>query len=423
MVATPSSPFPSTGVFYPPTLESEARGPVPNAPAQAGTAQTDIGESQENQTNAAASSARPGPVEQSSLPWPVQGVIQQLTGYFWAATPSVPDLSSLYVPEPGSLATNPEVRDALFAHAQAAGTALSRETIQKYVALGERAVRAIEQPATETGQPLTQALGVVLTPNIEVVRAICWFVVACAAQQDVNQQASGVPRMIGTQEITDLSIAGSYVFNDPNHAIYDFMQKSSLSGGRVSTHFNEISASPLSFVGQPWQSGIEDFERRLPGENGALLFDRLEGEAGQKWTFMKFENAGVPTLSNAWTADDRGQGRGSFWEIGHRLMSHAVSFAQTRHAGEGDVNRKEHVHKGLLKESVYDPFIRVVKAAEESELLEPGMNGEQHAQRSKKGFPHLDATLTQLKATINEEVERVPSLRSGEAASGDYVDV
>lgn len=419
---------PTNGGFPPSTLLQEAG----SAPTQAGAAG--------NQTGATASSAPPGPADQSSFPWPVQGVIEQLTHYWWPTAPSVPDLSPLCIPEPGTLATNPAVLDALLAHAQDAGTELSREAIQKYVALGERVVRAIEQTGAQDSQeevPLdgaqeavdaigqsragrvqrlkltTPAGGVELTPNQEVTRAISWYVVACAAQQDVKQQLMGEPRMVDGQVVTDLSISGAYVFKDPGNAIYNFMQSSPLAYARISTHFNERSASDILFGGYADQRGIEDYQRRLPGENGTILFDKLkDGEM-----FVKFETAGVPSISTQ--VDDMGQGGASLREVWSRQIMHALSFVLTRIASLPGVERKEHVYKGILKPIVHDPFMRVVTAAEQLGLLGEKMSADSHAKLSKEqGLPHLEATLTQLKAKIDEESRR----QTADDMLGDYVD-
>lgn len=417
MATTLSSLFSSPGIVHLP-----AGNPVVHASAQAGAAQT----AQGNQTSATASGAPPGPVDQSTLPWPVQGVIQQLTSYFWPTASSVPDLSPLYIPEPGSLATNPEVLDALFAHAQAAGTELSRGAIQKYVALGERVVRAIEQIPLEvaqeadvvTGQSFagsvqrlkltTPAGAVELTPNQEVTRAISWYVVACAAQQDVNQKATGIARMVDGKEVTDLSISGSYMFKDPGHAIYRFMQSSALAYSRISTHFNEMSAGAKDSWGNADQRGIEDYDRRLPGQNGTILFDQLQDKSGQALMFIKFESEGMPhMLTSAQRFDDMGQGSASASMAWRRVLAHSLSFIRTRFESLPGVERKEHVYKGILKQVVHDPFMRVVSEAEKLGLLGPEMASWQHARESQgKGFPHLETSLTQLKARIDGLAER-----------------
>lgn len=415
---------PINGGFPPSTLQQEAE----SSPTQAGAAG--------NQTGATTSSAPPGPAEQSSFPWPVQGVIEQLTSYWWPTAPSVPDLSPLCIPEPGTLATNPAVLDALLVHAQDAGTELSREAIQKYVALGERVVRAIEQTGAQDSQeevPLdgaqeavdatgqsragrvqrlkltTPAGGVELTPNQEVTRAISWYVVACAAQQDANQKATGMARMIDGKEVSDLSISGSYMFKDPGHAIYRFMQSSPLAYSRISTHFNETSASAKDYWGNADQRGIEDYDRRLPGQNGTILFDQLQGDEGQALMFIKFESEGMPHVStSAQRIDDMGRGSASPAMAWQRVIAHSLSFIRTRlESPPPGVERKEHVYKGILRPVAHDPFMQVVSRAEKLGLLEPEMNSRLHARGSQeRGFPHLETILTQVKAKIEGLAER-----------------
>lgn len=316
-----------------------------------------------------------------------------------------PSVANLARPSSASLAERPKVLDALQAHALAAGTQISRQAIKGYVALGESAVRALEQWGADAANAAVQTpriyvKGVELTPKLEVVRAISWYVAACAALQDANasQSASGAIRSIGGRIITDLSIAGSYKFKDPNYVIYRFLNSSPLAYSRISTHFNEDTAGPLNVFGKAEQRGIEDYDRRLPGENGTLLFDKLKDRSGQQVMFFKFEQCGVPTLSSALQSDDQGQGTGGFNMI-LRNFSHASSFLWSRFASPPGVERKEHVYKGLLKDKLHGPFMKVVRKAEELGLLDDGMTAQLHKNQTvNQGLPHLDDTLKRLRS-------------------------
>ncbi|MFC7207577.1 hypothetical protein ACFQOZ_13245 [Comamonas endophytica] len=272
-----------------------------------------------------------------------------------AAQPQpLPSKSSLYAPQPGGLATNAAVLEKLQAHAKAAGTDLTPKEIAGYVALGEHAANALQQPATALARQLGEVVvntvnpPVVLTPNMETARGISWYIAACAAQQDVNQQATGSAAMVNGKEVSNLTVKGAFVFNDPNNAIYKFLQSSPLAYSRISSHFHERSASDGMIGSRPEQRGIEDYDRRLPGQNGAMLFDKLKGAPGKEEMFLKFEHTGYPEVStSAQRVDDQGQGLASGWRALGRKIAHALSFIQTRFEGAMGVNRKEHVHKGL----------------------------------------------------------------------------
>ncbi len=324
-----------------------------------GVAQAGIGVLLGRQICVPVASTPPGLAVPTSLPaavqWVVQGLQRQpVAPRQLAAQPAalpVRGIAALSVPQPGSLATHPAVLDAL--QAQAAGSALSRETIQNYVALGERVVRAIQQSCAAGDQRLqaaTQEEGVV-TCSQETARAIAWYVVACAVRQDVNPQAMGVSRMVDDEGVTGLPTSEAYVFKDPNHAVYHFMQGCPLAFPRVSTHFNGLSVSPINFFGQPEQRGIADRGRRLPGENGAMLFDKLQDATGQALLFIKFESAGVPDMfTSAPRAHDMESGSASAYGAMLRVFGHSLSYVWTRLANlpaaerEAPVDRAASIH-------------------------------------------------------------------------------
>lgn len=311
-----------------------------SAPTHActGVAVNGTGALQGQQISVPVSTAAPEPGDGAGLPPQVQHVLAQpeedLHRQMHAQLQPPPDLKPLSVPRPLSLATNARVIGMLEAHALAAHTCLERHEIVAYVALGERALRAIEQIRTGAGRestpmPMRLSLaGGTLTPNLEVMRAISWYLVACAAQQDANREAQGVCNQIGDQLITDLTISGSYVFKDPHHALYDFMNHYPGVYSRISTHFNERSESARS-GSQADQRGIEDCENRLPGENGSILFDKLtQGEI-----FFKFEHAGMPTMTSAGEVDDLGKGGASTQQVLQRVASHSMSSTFSRRPG------------------------------------------------------------------------------------------
>jgi len=311
--------------------------------------------------------------------------------------------SALYVSRPGGLATSFAVLETLVKHADEAGTKLTREEIKGYVALGEHAVHALQQPsalARRLGETVVHSVNppLVLSPNLETARGISWYVAACAAQQDVNQKATRSATVVNGEEVTNLTLKGAFVFKDPNNAIHNFLQSSPLAYSRISSHFHERSASEIGFLG-PDQRGIEDYDRRLPGQNGAMLFDKLKGEPGKEEMFFKIESKGFPDVfSSSKRVDDQGMGRGTFWKAFKRWIGHCINFVTTRNTGAGGVDRKEHVHKGLLKTPVHEPFMQVVKSAAKLGLV---TDVGKHAEQAEKiGLPHLESTLAELKTAI-----------------------
>lgn len=414
---------PPSGIPLAPAAPKELSETAPQSAVPrttAGEVHAGTGALQGRQVSVGTSQALPQPAPASVLPHAVQKATQGVE----LQTPQGPaarqatmqrpaaraqptnSTAALYVPRPGSLATNPAVLKALQAHAKAVGTVLTPKEIAGYVALGEHAVHAIQQPSTALARGLGKTFvntldpPVVLRPNMETARGISWYVAACAAQQDVNQQATGSNPMVNGKEITSLTTKGAYVFKDPGNAVYNFMQSSPLTYSRISTHFNERSASTGMIGSRPEQRGVEDYDRRLPGQNGAILFDKLKG--GEM--FIKFEGTGFPeVLTSSKRVDDQGKGGASAWQSLLRKIGHAVSFVRTRFAGGQGVDRKEHVVKGLLKSPVHEPFMAVVRTAQKLGLA-TGMDPAAHEKQAKKmGLPHLEATLAQLLKTIDAQ--------------------
>lgn len=356
------------------------------------------------------SGATPQSMALNRLPLAVQTALE---GVKLPARPQpLPPTAALYVPRSGGLATNPAVLAKLEAHALAAGTNLNREKIREeiagYVALGEHAVHALQQPATalarrqgETAVVHTVNPPVVLSPNMETARGISWYVAACAAQQDVNQQATGSAVVVNGQEVTNLTVKGAFVFKDPGNAIYNFLQSSPLAYSRISTHFHERSASEGRIGSRPEQRGIEDYDRRLPGQNGAMLFDKLKGAPGKEEMFLKIESKGFPDVfGSSKRVDDQGMGRGTRWQALKRWLGHGINYVKSLLPESQNADRKEHVHKGLLETSVHKPFMQVVKTAENLGLA-TGARPSAHEKLAKKmGLPYLERTLADLKKTI-----------------------
>lgn len=314
--------------------------------------------------------------------------------------------SGLKTPQPPMLASTPLVLDKLEKHAAATGCKLNRAQIQAFVAMGEHMVKALQTPAQGTAFRL---IGHVVTnvnppvhfsPNMEAARAISWYMAACAAGQDTVQESTGIQRTLNGDPVTDLSTKGSYVFSDPNNAIFNFLAASPLTYLRPSSHFNTQSATLPQANGKLMQCGIEDYQRQLPGEGGAMLFDKLQGAPGQERMFLKLEHTGYPSLHGSSTrVDNNGEGGAGLLHTLKRKIHHGLSYFHSRIFSDQGLDRKEHIVKGRLASSIYQPFMALMKEANALGLDRTSEN--QHAAASKNtGLPHVERTLLQLQQTL-----------------------
>jgi hypothetical protein len=190
------------------------------------------------------------------------------------------------------------------------------------------------------------------------------------------------------------------------------MSQAPTVGSRMSTHFNERSGTQeqhkiagLFPSGKPAQRGIEDFRGMLPGQGGTILFDKLNARDGAQELFVKFEHGGCPPYfgglekhEGVSTAISR------FFPALSRNIGHAFSFLESRGSG-GSVEgrRQEHVYKGLLKDSVYTPFMSLVKLAEK-EGVNLGQNAKSIGKSVQKtGLPVLHEMLDRIIEKANEQ--------------------
>ena len=316
---------------------------------QTGVATTGMGALAGAQISVGTAAAAPQPMAIADLPPVVQSAAQGVKLQPAAAQQAMfarpaarpqptPQISALYAPRPGGVATNAQVLHALHAQEKAAGTKLSPKEITGYVALGEQAFHAISQAPTGVGKLLGAVVvnsvnpPVLLTPNLEVSRAIAWYVAACAVQQAVDQPGAGDGK--GGAEQT--SKAGS-VFQDPDNAVYNFLQQSPLAYSRVSPH----GSGPSAGTGQ---LGMEDYDRRLPGKNGAIVFGK-QGAAGKEEMFFQLERSGRPEVStSAQRVDDQGQGRASGLRAFVRRIQNAIGYVLGRLLGAQEASRPVDLH-------------------------------------------------------------------------------
>lgn len=306
----------------PPAVESATVAPA----TQAGVAHNGSGAMAGAQISVGIAGAAPQPAAMEDLPPVVQPAAQGVPLQPAAARQSLfarpalrpqptTQIAALYVPRPGGVATNAQVLQALHAQEKAAGTNLSPKEITAYVALGEQAFHALSQAPTGVGKRLGAVVvdtvdpPVVLTPNLEVSRAIAWYVAACAVQQRAADGKAGEG---------ESSKAGS-VFQDPHGAVYQFLQDSPLAYSRVSSHGSGPSASA-------GQLGIEDYDRRLPGKSGAIVVAKQQGAM-----LLRLERSGRPEFStSALRMDDLGQGRASGWRALVRLVQNSLDYVLGR---------------------------------------------------------------------------------------------
>lgn len=313
---------------------------------------------------------------------------------------------------------NPDVMQRLVEHARLSGCKASAQEIQEYVAMGEHIAHTLQHPSAAS-QRLAQQFGthavathlqpaVPFNANMQTTRALSWFFVACAAQQDANRanHSIGLPASTGEiagQKVQDLSIKGAYVLNDPGQVFARFLNSSPLTYSRISTHFNERSTSQTQAHGQPVQRGIEDPQRKLPGEHGAVVFDSLVDPNGQATLFVKFESVGMPSAN---AGDENGEGKVGTLRAMVRKVKHGLDFLRTRFSHSAGMDRKEHVYKGPLKDMVFEPYMALMKEAEKSQRG-MGLRPKDYEKMVKhSGLVHIEQQLTMLQHTLqsNQEV-------------------
>ena len=123
---------------------------------------------------------------------------------------------------------------------------------------------------------------------------------------------------------------------DDDGKLFRFLNSAPNSYGRISSHFNERSASKVAgfrntgVMGKACglskpsaaQRGIEDFAKRLPGGRGTMLFDQLTGNDGATQFFLKWETAGMPTVLGQTVHADKEEG------VKAAIMNHAKASKQ-----------------------------------------------------------------------------------------------
>lgn len=283
-----------------------------------------------------------------------------------------PALAQLRQPLPGGILSTPGVMERLTAHAARQGTPMTAQQIQDMVATGERLADALHNGPG--GSPVTVQVNgqpVPVDSSVHTARALSWYMMAAAAQQDVQREQSQDHSTIGGQKVTDMPASGSFVMKDPGNRVYDFLAAAPTADSRMSTHFGERvdhneqhKIAGLIPSGKPSQRGIEDYRNMLPGQGGTILFDKLAASNGTQDLFVKFESGGCPPYFRTEPHQGTGQGIARFFSALDRNIGHATSFLGSKFQGGADeMRRQEHIYKGTLKEDVAKPFARLVDHA------------------------------------------------------------
>lgn len=293
--------------------------------------------------------------------------------------------------EPDTLASRGDVMEKVIAHAAGQNNEISAEDLRRYVATGEKLAVALlargsgkADPADAdvnvgagagaSGSPVSVTIDgspVEVRSSLYTARALSWYVMAKAAEQDIAQSRlrADVP--------SNMTASGTFVMKDPGNAVFDFLSAAPSAGDRISTHFNERVDHGrrdrlLGFFGmdKAIQRGIEDYGRLMPGKRGCLLFDKLVGRNGDKEIFIKFESAGCPALFRfdgdvgAKNEKNIEQKVSGFFSAAERTLSHAINFSKKHKAPTAQtVERQEFVNKGPFKHLIAKPFVALASAA------------------------------------------------------------
>lgn len=356
-------------------------------------------------------------------------------------------LSKLRDPAADSIVRNTDVMDRLAAHAKAQGTPLDAAQLRDLVATGEQIARGLTAGSTAhdgmadishellddadrpvgsgsgpaqdpSGSPVTLRLGseaVQVSSSVHTTRALGWYMMAAAAQQDVQRELSGGQSEVGGKPVSDMTTSGSFVMKDPGNAIFKFLAAAPTADSRMSTHFRERVGhgeqhriAGLIPSGKPSQRGIEDYRNMLPGQGGTMLFDKLAAKDGSQDLFVKFESVGCPPYFRREPHQGVGQGIARFFAAADRNIGHATNFAGSMMQGKTGANvvqRQEHVYKGVLKTEVHQPFSALVDAAFKAGVIDDSSKAVGKAVH-KFGLPFIESALDQIQDAATQQDNR-----------------
>lgn len=293
------------------------------------------------------------------------------TAYKMANADAVREMAK---PIEGSVLEKETVVTRLLSHAQATGSKVTEAEIRSMVATGERIASALREPVGDEGGGLPLKVDVdgqthTVQAGVYTARAVGWFMMAQAASQDATRSALD-PR----SSTSDMPTNGSFVMKDPDNRMFDFLNSSPTAASRMSTHFEErlghtdkhalVGLIPTSKASQ---RGIEDYQSKMPGQGGTMLFDKMKADSdGVKELFVKFEGGGCPPYFKTEPHEGTGHKIARFFAAADRNLGHASSFLTSKFSnskGPDAVLRQEHVYKGVLKNTVNKEFTALVASA------------------------------------------------------------
>ena len=272
------------------------------------------------------------------------------TAYKMAHAPAVNDMAK---PMAGSVLEKDGVVDLLVKHAKATGSKVTQGEIRSMVSTGERIANALKGEGGD-GLPLqvtVDANSHTLQAGVYTARAVSWFMMAQAASQDASRLANNP-----LDTTSDMPTNGSFVMKDPDNRMFNFLNSSPTAASRMSTHFEERLGHTdkhaivgLIPSGKAGQRGIEDYQSKMPGQGGTMLFDKMrEGSDGVKELFVKFESGGCPPYFKSEAHEGVGHKITRFFASADRNLGHSFSFmaassatprGQTRSCGKNMCTR------------------------------------------------------------------------------------
>lgn len=278
-------------------------------------------------------------------------------------------IAALSQPPADSISDRPGVRARLeqdIARNSHGHPRISSDEAVQMARMGQHIAEALANGAelNENGKLPVEVNGKVyeVPPGGFASRALAWHMTAVAANNtELRQQQNP-----GQDVADDMTNSGSFSMKDPGGRIYNFLNANPQVQGRMSTHFEDrLDNDRKIFNGQKTvQRGYDDYQGKLPGQGGALLFDKMKnGEL-----FVKVEHAGCP---------------GIFAREGHhtpkdiavraplalnRWFQHSVSFKDSMNTSAAldpnKITRQEAIDKGKLKTTVNDPLLDALAMAE-----------------------------------------------------------
>ncbi|WP_417796421.1 hypothetical protein [Terasakiella pusilla] len=323
-------------------------------------------------------------------------------GAFFRPSPPVPmnanpTVAQLNTPSPhGLLQTAPGLDARMDAYRQDIGSPLSQQDVRDLINTGEKIMSAIQhsRPNADGSYDIQQGgHDVNVRSNTHTTLALSWYMMAKAG-------ADGDDSLIGS---------GSMLMKDPGNKVYNFLSSAPTAYDRISTHFNERSASPINH-GHATQRGIEDFESRMPSKKGAICFDKLnDPNGGQPDLFVKIEGSGMPPVFRGLAHHgDEGTSTGTrvlnaFKSIG-RQFQHCTSFISTRFAAPDGGNfqmHREHINKDAQRDIVFQPFSNAMNLL--TNPNDPNENaGEAFIKQGQKyGLGHIEAQLYEISGALD----------------------